>query len=236
LGYNINGMIKKCCQRVKDISSKVFSLVTRAFYAVLYFLFYIPCGGKRAFRKKFFNFINLQPGDRILDLCCGPGQVAAEILKCTLDIELVGVDISGDAIRTARNKNQHARAVFIQCNVTELPFEGPEFTKCIFSFGIHHLTEVDRQRSLNEIHRVLKPEGLLYIVEYNSPESGLQRLNALVFAWLDQSGEAYKMVKQKSLAAELERGGFIIKDRLVTCGGAIQLIRAQKRTTLEEFA
>jgi len=87
----------------------------------------------------------------------------------------------------------------------------------------------ERRWALKEIHRVLTPEGSLYVIDYNLPESGLRRLVAIAFAKLDESEEAYKMLKNGSLIGEIKQAGFEIERRSPACQGIIQLLEVVKK-------
>ena len=82
---------------------------------------------------------------------------------------------------------------------------------------------------LKEINRILVPEGTLYVIDYNLPGKGMKRLAATVFVRLDESDEAYKMLKAGSLFNEIDQVGFEIARRGLTCQGIIQLLEAVNR-------
>jgi len=91
------------------------------------------------------------------------------------------------------------------------------------------MPERERQKTLTEIHRILAPEGTLYVIDYNLLEGGLRRLAAIAFAKLDESEEAYKMLKNGSLVREIKQAGFEIERRDLTCQGIIQLLEVVKK-------
>jgi ubiquinone/menaquinone biosynthesis C-methylase UbiE len=208
--------------------SKIFRIFTKCYDAVFNFLFYLPCCGEAFFRDSCVEFANLTAGDRVLDLCCGNGELTTAIARQGLTIELVGVDVSETAIETARAKARHMPITFLTANASDLPLEPSQFNKCFISLGLHHMSRYERQKVLAEVHRILIPKGYLYIIDYNLPGNGLRRLAATAFAKLDESKEAYKMIKRGNVISEVKKAGFEIENRGVICQGIIQMLQAVK--------
>lgn len=212
---SINGLVKR------------FSVFLRSTgYAVLYFLLYVPCGGRKVFRKKCVDFAGITSGDRLLDICCGSGQFSSDIITNVPGVELVGIDISEEAIQNACQNKHLKTATFITGSAARLPFEKQRFDKCVISFGLHHLSPRERHKALTEMRRVLVSGGCLVVIDYNSPEKGIKRLIASIFAFTDQSREAYRMFVEKSLPSELEQAGFEIQGKNTACAGVIQMVKA----------
>jgi len=216
-------------QLKQNILRKAFEKCVKSYDAVFNVLFYIPCGGEKSFRKKCVEFADLTAGDRILDLCCGTGELATLIESQGFAVNLVGVDISELAIEIAKTKAWHIPITFLRASAYDLPFESSRFDKCFISFGLHHMSRHKRQKTLAEVHRTLSPEGTLYVIDYNSPEKGVRRLVAIAFTKLDQSKEAYEILKRGSLMGEIKQAGFEIEKRVLTCQGIIQLLEAVKK-------
>ena len=192
------------------------------------FLFYLPCGGETSFRETCVKFAGLVNEDRILDLCCGTGDLTTIIAGKGFIEDLVGVDISEHAIEIARTKNQYIPVTFIRASANDLPLDSSRFTKCFISFGLHHMSRHERAQTLAETRRTLVPEGTLYVIDYNLPQKGLRRLAAIAFAKLDESKEAYRMLKYGDLIKEVQQAGFEIVRREITCQDTVQLLAAVK--------
>lgn len=190
--------------------------------------FYLPCGGEKTFREKCVKFANLVTEDRILDLCCGTGELTTVIEGKGFVKELVGVDISEPAIEIAKTKTRHMSVIFIKASADDLPIDSSRFTKCFISFGLHHMSRHERRRTLLEAHRTLAPKGTLYIIDYNLPVKGLSRWAAIAFAKLDESEEAYRMLRDGDLIKEVRQAGFEIVKREETCQHIVQLLAAVK--------
>ncbi|MBW1677617.1 MAG: class I SAM-dependent methyltransferase [Deltaproteobacteria bacterium] len=175
------------------------------------------------------KFATLTAGDRILDLCCGTGTLTAVIARQRFTRRLIGVDISESIIEIARIKAHHIPATFLRASADNLPFNSSQFDNCFISFGLHHMSKYERQKTLAEIHRTLAPKGAIYIIDYNLPKKGLRRLAAITFTKLDKSKEAYKMLKNGNLIREIKQAGFEIEKRDLTCQGIIQLLKLVKK-------
>ena len=91
------------------------------------------------------------------------------------------------------------------------------------------MPEQQRQRALTEVHRILAPKGTLYVIDYNLPDRVLSRLTAIAFAKLDESKEAYQMLRSGSLISQIEKAGFEIERRALACQGIIQLLEMVKK-------
>ena len=90
--------VRTLAQLNHRILRKAFQPCLNFYDAVLDFLFYLPCGGETSFREKCVKFADLTTGDRVLDLCCGNGELTTVIAGQGLTGALVGVDISESVI------------------------------------------------------------------------------------------------------------------------------------------
>jgi len=95
----------------------------------------------------------VKPGLRVLDLCCGQGNVA-EVLV-TRDCQVTGLDFSPAMLRLARHRVPAAE--FIEGDAQDLPFRESEFDIVVSNVGICHVP--DQHRALAEAKRVLRPGG-----------------------------------------------------------------------------
>jgi len=191
-------------------------------------IFYLPFGGETAFRNTCCEFALIKSGERILDLCCGAGELTSSIANRGLCLDLVGIDISDSAIRIAVTRKTDNPIVFIRASADKLPFKHEWFSKCFISFGLHHMSGVVRKKALSEAYRVISNDGCLYIIDYNLPEGKFKRFIALTLSRFDGSREAYKMLKEGNLKDEIRGAGFDITRRKLIGQGMLQLIEAKK--------
>lgn len=107
----------------------------------------------------------LPRGARVLDVGCGGGHALVRLAETRPDLELVGVDLSVEQVRRARERTaKHGRRVtVVQGSALDLPFRDAEFDGVVSIASIKHWP--DAARGVRECVRVLKPGGRLVIVE-----------------------------------------------------------------------
>lgn len=97
--------------------------------------------------------------DYMLDVGCGEGLITSVI--ATKNQNIIGCDYSNEAINIARKLYPHIK--FVYSNSTNLRFKDETFTKVIFSDIAEHLLPIQFIKSLKEIKRVLKKDGILIL-------------------------------------------------------------------------
>lgn len=106
---------------------------------------------------------------RILDLCCGTGDIAVLLKKTCPDAEIVAVDFSKEMLEIAKKRSNEIH--FFEKDVfqlgEEIPFEKESFDICFISFGLRNLPDIDD--FLEYIKFYLKPKGLLAILDLGKP-------------------------------------------------------------------
>lgn len=116
-------------------------------------------GFKRRVRLM-FQSLDIQTTDRVLDAGCGRGffmKYVTELAPC----RLTGVDLDLEHLGIALDQNRAGGASVARSYIAPLPFADATFDKIIFSEVLEHLP--DDWGGLNEIKRVLKPGGLLFL-------------------------------------------------------------------------
>lgn len=122
-------------------------------------------GAQRAAKKK---------GQRILDICCGTGEMAQSLSKVVREhAEIFLVDFSFPMLDKARQRHYRSSVSFILAEADKLPYENNTFDLITISFALRNLnTRKDILFShLKEFYRVLKPGGTFVNVETSQPSS-----------------------------------------------------------------
>jgi methionine biosynthesis protein MetW len=105
---------------------------------------------------------HIRPGDRVLQVDCGPGVLAARLAE--LGAQVVGTDLSAEALRRARARNIGVYQVNLDRE--PLPFGDATFDVVLSDSQIEH--RVDSERYLDECARVLRPGGRLVLCVPNT--------------------------------------------------------------------
>jgi SAM-dependent methyltransferase len=98
----------------------------------------------------------------VLDLGCGPGQVAEYLSLHGADV--VGLDLAVQMLRLAAECTGRDR--FTCGDMRMLPFRSQSFTAVVAFYSVHHLPRSVLRSVLREIHRVLVPDGTLVIATH----------------------------------------------------------------------
>ena len=115
------------------------------------------------------------PGDRVLDSCCGTGDLAVEAER--RGARVVGLDFSEPMLERARHKS--GTIEWVQGDALALPFEAGEFDAVTCGFGVRNLA--DLEGGLREAARVLKPGGKIAVLEITRPRGLLRPFFRLWF-------------------------------------------------------
>ena len=105
-----------------------------------------------------------RPGARVLDLCCGTGDLLLA-LQASRSLPVLGCDFSRAMLTLARRKDP--RCALIEADALRLPFADASLDLITIAFGFRNLA--DYHAGLEEMRRVLKPGGTLAILEFSQP-------------------------------------------------------------------
>jgi demethylmenaquinone methyltransferase/2-methoxy-6-polyprenyl-1,4-benzoquinol methylase len=111
----------------------------------------------------------------VLDLCCGTGDLAFS-LSTGAKARIMGADFSHTMLVRAKEKSgfesgKNWRVPFFEADALRLPFADSSFDLVTTAFGFRNLANY--QEGLREILRVLKPQGMLGILEFTEPAPGI---------------------------------------------------------------
>jgi demethylmenaquinone methyltransferase/2-methoxy-6-polyprenyl-1,4-benzoquinol methylase/phosphoethanolamine N-methyltransferase len=136
-------------------------------------------GQARRLRKMTVDQALIKPGDNVLDVGCGTGEVSLPAKAHAQDGKVYGIDPSPEMIAVARRKAARKRLeIDFRVGVIEsLPFPDASIDVVTSSMMMHHLPDDLKVRGLAEVFRVLKPGGRLLIADFMRPTgSFLNRL------------------------------------------------------------
>ena len=141
-------------------------------------------------------------GGRVLDVATQEGgfvQILMESLKNYT--EIVGIDINEQAIKTAQSATGREDVRFLVMNAEQLDFEDESFDTVSISASLHHLSNI--QQVLDEMKRVLKPEGHFIIVEmHRDGQTEAELTSVHLHQWVAEVDSALGRLHNSTLARQ----------------------------------
>jgi demethylmenaquinone methyltransferase/2-methoxy-6-polyprenyl-1,4-benzoquinol methylase len=125
-------------------------------------------GLHRAWKAYTVLVANVQPGQHVLDIAGGTGDLALAFApKVGPTGQVVHTDINEAMLRTGRDRLLDAGRALptVVCDAEKLPFPGNQFDLVTVAFGLRNMTHKDA--ALAEMQRVLKPGGKLLVLEFS---------------------------------------------------------------------
>jgi ubiquinone/menaquinone biosynthesis methyltransferase len=123
-----------------------------------------------AWRRRLVREVALRPGERLLDLCAGTMDVAAEARRREPQARVFGADFSLPMLARGAGKTGLPAA---QADALALPFPDATFDAVTVAFGVRNLDSYER--GIAEMARVLRPGGRMGILEFFRAESAGSR-------------------------------------------------------------
>lgn len=154
---------------------------------------------ERAMRMVVADHLRPEPGDRVLDVGCGDG----DIRPLLGDVDYTGVDFNADYIRSAQSLADDTTR-FLQADVADLPKLGFDEFDVVFAYGVlHHLSDDECLGLIESVSHVLADGGRL--VSIDPVFEPTQRTTARVLAALDRgryvrAPSGYRQVVESHLA------------------------------------
>ncbi|MBT8046920.1 MAG: bifunctional demethylmenaquinone methyltransferase/2-methoxy-6-polyprenyl-1,4-benzoquinol methylase UbiE [Xanthomonadales bacterium] len=141
-------------------------------------------GVHRLWKRDFTANSGISPGDRVLDLAGGTGDIAALLTKKVGSAgRVVLSDINEAMLDVGRRRLEDQGIVgnvsYAIANAEHLPFDGGEFDAVTIAFGLRNVT--DKEAALSEMRRVLRPGGKALILEFSTVQP--EPLKAIYDAW-----------------------------------------------------
>ncbi len=197
---------------------------------------------------KAFEVLGTKELTQITDVATGTGDLLIywkeQAKKNSINIEkYVGIDPSVGMLEVARGKVDYAE--FIEGKAQKLPIADESSDVISISYGIRNV--VDRVEALQEFNRVLKPNGIVMILEFTKQDRsgvvdkvvdfGMKKVLPRVGGLISKNYEAYKYLPESieeflttdMLAEELEEAGFEMKYIKSFSMGISTLLVAQKK-------
>jgi demethylmenaquinone methyltransferase/2-methoxy-6-polyprenyl-1,4-benzoquinol methylase len=200
----------------------------------------MTAGLHHAWRVRAADRAEVGPGDSVLDVCCGTGDLSFELAKrVSPGGHVVGCDFSEPMLDLAREKaaDRGVPVRFEWADALELPYDEGRFDAVTVGFGVRNFA--DHERGLSEMARVLKPGGRLVILEFTEPAR--PPFSTFYSLWFDRivpvlgrltnDPEAYAYLAEsvhsfpdpEGLAGKMDAAGFERIRWLLTAGGILAI-------------
>jgi demethylmenaquinone methyltransferase/2-methoxy-6-polyprenyl-1,4-benzoquinol methylase len=144
----------------------------------------LTAGVDEAWRKRAIAELCAPDGARLLDLCCGTGDLVFHLLRSAPNAAVTGADFCAPMLAGARERakreDPQARAAFVEADVMALPFPDRSFDGATMGFSMRNV--VDIVATLKEARRILKPGARFVNLDVSrAPNAAFRQLFNLYF-------------------------------------------------------
>lgn len=204
---------------------------------------FLSAGIDIAWRKKAIRAMALSPGDRVLDLCTGTGDLGFEAVRAVPGVSVIGIDLAGNMLRIGETKRDGAPVQFVQADAERLPLRDASVRAAGVGFGIRNVASLEA--AFREAARVIQPGGSFVILEFTTPPNRVFRsiyhayfhhVLPRVGGWISGNADAYRYLPDSvsrfpspgNLATMLEGAGFARATWSLLSGGIAALHIAER--------
>ena len=132
-------------------------------------------GLHRRWKRQVVRLAAGKPGDRVLDVCCGTGDLALAMAERGLDV--IGLDFSRAMLEVAKKRRQKKpgdpNPKFIEGDAHQIPFPDASFDVITVGYGLRNLTSWET--GLAEMNRVAKRGARLVVLDFGKPANRVWR-------------------------------------------------------------
>lgn len=197
-------------------------------------------GLHRAWKAYTVAVADVRPGQRVLDIASGTGDLAkAFAARVGPAGQVIATDINAAMLREGRDRllNNGVHTPVLACDAEALPFADQQFDLVTVAFGLRNMTHKDK--ALAEMNRVLKPGGRLLVLEFSKVAKPLEKVYdwysfkvlPRLGQWVAGDSDSYKYLAesirmhpdQATLKALMRSAGFGHVDVHNLTGGVVAL-------------
>lgn len=188
--------------------------------------------------QKIKEFIKLlEPGMKVLDLGCGPGNVSRQLMLSGKEFSIEGIDLSEEMAKLARKNVPSGK--FTCRDLRDISFPEESFDAILLSFCIVHLNETEMADLLEKVSRYLKQEGILYLSFMEGKKDGFEKTSFSeeeLFFYYHSSEKVEEILKDNHLIIDkLTKQGYLESDGSVTTDVFIFAKKGNQDKVLKNF-
>ena len=136
----------------------------------------------RSIKKCVAHFISHFDLNPVLDICCGSGVQCYRIMRNRGSA--FGLDLNIGMINYAASK--YPDIPFMCADAASIPVKNSSMRGAVLSYGLHDKLPETRTRILQEVRRILNPEGKIVFVDFEVPWNGKSRMSSLYVHWIER--------------------------------------------------
>ena len=199
----------------------------------------LSCGQDRRWKQRLVMMARAAPGTHALDLACGTGDIA--IAMAGAGATVAGLDVTHRMVQLARAKR--SAAAFVTGDMMALPFPSGHFDVVTTGYGLRNVPSL--APALAEIHRVLRPGGLLLSLDFDRPSNPFVRgaylayltaVGSILGLVLHRDPDTYRYIPEsirhypgaERVSGMLCESGFASAEHVPVLGGLMAIHRACK--------
>ncbi len=179
-------------------------------------------GTQNYIKYKSIKKLGIRPFAKVIDLCCGTGDLCRIIKQIEPAADVTGIDFSDNMLEIARKKDKDKTVQYLRGDVTNLPCPGNTFDFAVMGFGLRNIQNAEK--AVEEVYRILKPGGCFMHLDFgkhNFLSKVYDMTTPLIINFLSENKSAYSyLIKSKQIFPEpedlikdFESKGFKLKKR-----------------------
>ena len=161
--------------RIRTIRRTYYNLFSNLYDAFVNLHAHRDAGDTRNFLVE-MACLEKKPNPVILDICCGTGAVITAFATQYSESFTVGYDFSRGMLLKVREKPGARKIILIEGDAATLPFIDESFDVITCSHALYELKTSARQTALKEMKRVIRPSGVILIMEHEAPHHPLVKI------------------------------------------------------------
>lgn len=130
--------------------------------------------GVRPLHERAVKLADIAPGQAVVDVGCGTGNLSFAVLAAQPDARVTGLDPDGDALRRAARKarRRDVSLTLVQGYADRIPAEDTSLDHVVSSLALHHIDDDGRVAFAHDALRALRPGGKVTVIDFGGPARG----------------------------------------------------------------